>query len=225
MERRRYSRMLAGSTGVVVFLLFMITLDLVPGLGTWVRTDREVHRWFFEERTAWLIDVCRGFSDVIDWQGAPLLVLAVSIAAFRFGERREAVFMALAAASAYLFSTLAKELIGRVRPDSKYQAVLIDSPSFPSGHALHSIVFYGAAALLVHRWVGHRFGAAFVAVVAVLAVVTGAARVYLGVHWPSDVLAGWVLGVLWLAICWSLFRMWELRPERTTMHENLAQSE
>jgi membrane-associated phospholipid phosphatase len=225
MERSSYFRSALASAAAIAVFLSLVILDLVPGLGTWVRTDREVHRWFFDERSAWLVDVCRYLSDLIDWQGAPLLVLAVTLAALRWGKRSEALFMALAVLSAYAFSTLTKELIGRVRPDSVYQAVLIDSPSFPSGHALHSVVFYGAAALLIHRWTGRRRNVLLAVGVSALALATGLARVYLGVHWPTDVLAGWILGGLWLILIWSAFRSWELRRVGNGPAEKLAQSE
>lgn len=197
--------------GIGFLIVFAVLLDLIPFLDAWVRTDRDIHQWFFDVRRPWLVDVMRLVSDLIDWTGALILVVVVSVLALRIGHRREAVFMVLTAAGAYALSTALKEVVGRVRPDVIYQAVLIDSPSFPSGHALHSVAFYGAAAFLVNRWTGEakaRFLAGFVVFMALL---TGVSRLYLGVHWPTDVLGGWLLGVCWFVFCTSLFRWFETR--------------
>jgi undecaprenyl-diphosphatase len=214
----RHPHAAGAATVAIVLLLTLLALRFIPLLDTWVSVDRDVHRRVFDLRSDWLTEVMRFVSDLVDWVGAVVLVVVISILAFRFGHRREALFMALTAACAYAFSTFAKEIIGRDRPDSIYQAVLIDTPAFPSGHAVHSVAFYGAAALLLTRWTSGSKRLLLTSAVILLALLIGTSRVYLGVHWPTDVIGGWLLGGLWLTFCWSLFRWYEevrvLPPDR-----------
>ncbi len=94
---------------------------------------------------------------------------------------------------------LQKSGIGRLRPVLHEQLVLVTSSSFPSGHAANATITCLAIALLLGRrplWIG---------AAAALAVAIGISRVMLGVHWPSDVVAGWSFGLLWLAAALWLF--------------------
>jgi undecaprenyl-diphosphatase len=96
-----------------------------------------------------------------------------------------------------------KHLVGRGRPPASVVLGPVDNGySFPSGHTLFSTVFFGLVALLVaDRLAGRRGGRALAVVGWVVASVTvGASRIYLGYHWFTDVAAGWVLGVLVLAL-------------------------
>jgi undecaprenyl-diphosphatase len=100
-----------------------------------------------------------------------------------------------------------KALFARPRPDVVPHAQFVDSPSFPSGHALVSTAVYGAlgavgANLLRER----RMKIYVISLSVVLSLVIGLSRVYLGVHYPSDVLAGWTLGLLWAIFCWVIAR-------------------
>lgn len=90
----------------------------------------------------------------------------------------------------------AKDWIGRVRPDANDHLVAVQSYSFPSGHAANSAVVWLALALLLPRTENGRAWAVWGAVVLILAI--GASRVMLGVHWPSDVIAGWAFGLFWI---------------------------
>ncbi len=99
--------------------------------------------------------------------------------------------------------------LGEARPDKHFWWVKVHSASFPSSHAAISMFFYLFLALLLtrmgtrHRWV---IGAALAVVGAI-----GVSRVMLGVHWPSDVIAGWSFGMLW-ALAWSLALCFVRRP-------------
>jgi undecaprenyl-diphosphatase len=113
-----------------------------------------------------------------------------------------------------------KMLVGRVRPDAA--GALVDLPasaSFPSGHAFGALLVAGLAAWAVHR-VSPRAGAWFALVGGVLALLVGVSRVYLGVHWPSDVAAGWLLAGAWLVATVWIHRRWvPARPERSDGRE------
>lgn len=93
----------------------------------------------------------------------------------------------------------------RPRPDLVAHVVDVTSMSFPSGHAMLSAVTYLTLGALVARAQERRRLRAYTLGAAVfLTLLIGASRVYLGVHWPTDVLAGWCLGAAWALLCWSV---------------------
>lgn len=109
-----------------------------------------------------------------------------------------------------LLVVLLKNLFQRARPDL-FRVIAETGYSFPSGHALLSLCFYGIAAFLIIRnistWRG-RLAVATVAILFILAI--GISRIYLGVHYPTDVVAGYAAGSMWLAFCIS-FLIWQQR--------------
>jgi len=135
-----------------------------------------------------------------------------------WGRRRSGVVLAALMAADPLVAGILKALFDRPRPP--VSGMLIAAPSdaaLPSGHAMATLVFYGSLALIAcleTRSIARRVGAIAAAVVAVLLV--GASRVVLGVHWPSDVLAGWVFGSLLVAAGWGALALWTRMsgPER-----------
>ena len=108
-----------------------------------------------------------------------------------------------------------KRLVGRERPALVDHLVEVSSASFPSGHASNSAIIYLTMALTVMQIVP-RQAARWFLFAATLALVgtIGASRVYLGVHWPSDVLAGWSAGALWALAWWALGSWLRLRHAR-----------
>ncbi len=113
-----------------------------------------------------------------------------------------------------LIGTLLKGIYQRPRPDLVPHAVYTVSTSFPSGHSMMSAVTYlTLGALLARSEKRRRVKAYFMIVAAFLSGAVGVTRVYLGVHWPTDVLAGWTAGALWALLCWSAAR-WLQRRHR-----------
>lgn len=99
---------------------------------------------------------------------------------------------------------LAKWVFGRERPALVDHLVTVDSASFPSGHAANSAIIYLTIALLAIQVIPRAPARAFLLVATILLVTAiGFSRVYLGVHWPSDVLAGWAFGTLWALAWWA----------------------
>ncbi len=126
------------------------------------------------------------------------------------GRRREAVSLAVCLGGAALLNFLLKHLFERARPDM-FKVISAAGYSFPSGHAMVSLCFYGMVAYLVGRHIP-RLGPQLLlyGLTASLVIVIGLSRIYLGVHYPSDVLGGYVAGATWLVWCVSLLWSWEL---------------
>ena len=116
-----------------------------------------------------------------------------------------ALYLALAIGGGILMSTLLKNLFDRPRPDLVPHGQVVYTSSFPSGHSMMSaVVFLTLGALLAGVQTDLRLRAYLLSVAALLALLVGASRVYLGVHWPTDVLAGWTAGAAWALLCWVI---------------------
>lgn len=119
--------------------------------------------------------------------------------------RRTAVFVFLAIAGGQLMSSLLKAGFERPRPDLVPHGMTVYTASFPSGHAMMTAIVYLTLAALLARSESRTRLKAFLLLLAVsVTLLVGVSRVYLGVHWPSDVLGGWMIGSAWAAGCWSL---------------------
>lgn len=140
--------------------------------------------------------------------GFPLIIFTVAaVAGFFIVTKRygAALFMVLSVGSGALLSSTLKQYYARPRPDLVDPLDAVHTASFPSGHALLTTVAYLTLAALVIGFLEDRRARAYVLSVAVLvAVVVGVSRVYLGVHWPSDVAAGWALGAAWASFSWLI---------------------
>ncbi|HEY7772601.1 MAG TPA: phosphatase PAP2 family protein [Marinagarivorans sp.] len=147
----------------------------------------------------WLEESAR---DITALGGIPILTLVtIFLATYLWmgGDYRAVMFIALVVIGALLLSFGLKHLIGRPRPDLVSHGTQVYSLSFPSSHAMMSAAIYYAMGLLARESLvlrRRRINAVFF--LAVLIVLIGVSRVYLGVHWPTDIVAGWILGVLWV---------------------------
>jgi len=134
--------------------------------------------------------------------GDPTLLIAASLLAllWLWRMRRGRLGLALLAVTltGRALSEAQKYWIARARPNIEPHLVVVKTSSFPSGHATSSMIFYLTLALVIAangRW---RFSATAAAVA--ISLLVGISRVMLGVHWPSDVVGGWALGMLWVLL-------------------------
>ena len=120
---------------------------------------------------------------------------------------REALMILIAVGGGQILSSLLKLGIDRPRPDLVSHLAEVQTLSFPSGHAMMSAVTYLTLGSMLAGIVPGRVTKVYVLGVAVLlTLMVGVSRVYLGVHWPSDVLAGWCAGFAWAMLCWLVAR-------------------
>jgi undecaprenyl-diphosphatase len=138
-----------------------------------------------------------------------LLTALVVVFLLVAGRWQVALFVLVAVGGGQIVSTLLKLGIDRPRPDLVSHLMVETSRSFPSGHAMMSAVTYLTLGSLLARIVPERrLKIFFIAVAVFLTAIVGISRVYLGVHWPSDVLAGWCAGFVWAIGCWLVARWW-----------------
>ncbi len=152
------------------------------------------------------------------WLAAgPAAIPLALLLAFVLRRRGGALFAWLyiaACLSGWALNILLKELTHRVRP-AGISPLLTDAGfySFPSGHSMLALLVFGFGALLLARTV-HR-GAVRVAIIglgATITVLVGLSRIYLGAHWPSDVLGAFLAGAFWAATCIVAARRWRIAP-------------
>ncbi|MBS7536678.1 phosphatase PAP2 family protein [Ancylobacter sonchi] len=134
------------------------------------------------------------------------------------GKRGAALFMLVATGGGALLSLALKIGFDRARPDVVGHLVDVHTLSFPSGHAMGAAVTYLTLGVLIVRTESQRRIKIYVLGVAVtLTLLVGLSRIYLGVHWPTDVLAGWCAGSAWALLCWLaanwLQRRGKIEPE------------
>lgn len=125
-------------------------------------------------------------------------ILAVVFPLLLWGRRRaDALWLALMMAGGTALNLILKQIFAAPRPDLLPHLDIVQSYSFPSGHAAGNMMLFGALAMLAARRSIYWMAGVMIALI-------GVSRVWLGVHWPSDVLAGWVTGFGWLLLC----RVW-----------------
>lgn len=131
------------------------------------------------------------------------MVVAVAGYLIAIGRWRRACALLACAVTGSLMVELAKLFFDRPRPDLVPHGVSTLSLSFPSAHATQASVVYLSIAAVVAAHETSLAGRSFLlATAAIVALAVGLSRVYFGVHWPSDVAAGWALGAAWASACW-----------------------
>lgn len=179
-------------SGAIMISLIARFTEFFPG-------DKTITRNLQSHRSHWLRRFMIGISEPgFPKIGVPLTFgIAGIFWALRF--RLESIFILLASSSNIL-NWIVKRLIKRPRPARELVTVarVINEPSFPSGHVMHYVNLFGLLNyLLVTNWRSGRLRNILVAISTALIILVGPSRVYLGAHWPSDVMAGYIYGGLW----------------------------
>jgi undecaprenyl-diphosphatase len=163
----------------------------------------------------WLAGVARDFTALGSIGVLSFVTLVIGGYLALQGRARLAIFVVTAVATGILLSSALKLGFDRARPDLVPHATTVYSPGFPSGHALLSAATYlTLAALLAQVQPRRNLRIFLLGVAAALILVIGVTRVFLGVHWPSDVIAGWAAGTVWAVLCWRMARPLTVTPPR-----------
>jgi membrane-associated phospholipid phosphatase len=127
----------------------------------------------------------------------------------------EAKIFAIDCAGGVILSYGLKSVFGKIRPNLWQSAIEEVSYSYPSGHALGSTVLYGFLAYLFATRFPQFSGLIYLLAVVLIGVI-GLSRLYLGVHWPTDILGGYGIGFLWLTFCITMLKLQKMKQLTTT---------
>ncbi len=212
-------------TNVDLFMLVVLTILVIT---SWVVAELadEVQEGSTQRWDNWVLRQFRGPADMTTpvgpawfreaWRditalgsGAVLALVTLGVAGYLLLRRqhRTLVLLIVATFGGALLSLLLKSLFSRPRPPFASEEVYVLTSSFPSGHSmLSAAVYLTLGALLARTSNRYRHKVYFLGVAAVITGLIGFSRVYLGVHYPTDVLAGWGFGLIWALLFWLIAR-------------------
>lgn len=154
---------------------------------------------------AWLVEAARDLTSLGSILVVGIITLAVAGYLFLAAKPAVAWLMLIAVVGGIALNDLLKFMFARARPDFVTHATRVFTTSFPSGHAtLSAITYLTVAALLARSQPSFALSLYFMSLAAFLTVLIGVSRIYLGVHYPTDVLGGWCIGVAWAIGCWVI---------------------
>src|SRR5688572_19330291 len=211
--------------GIAAVALFALIAKAVTA-GVTQSFDERVLRWFELHRTAMLDTVMLEITTLGTGVVLVMIVLVASVFLWQTQHRWSVYLLMLGVLGGKLFNTILKAFFERPRPSVVQWVTEVHSASFPSGHAMSSMVVYGSVAYLVGRLEPTaRLRRTTWALAAVVILAIGVSRMYLGVHYPSDVIAGFMGGLAWLAFVASTMTALKFfsrrRPETHTEEHDL----
>lgn len=183
--------------------------------------DRMVYRWAASMRSDPATLFFLTFTHIGGPTGLAVIALGGAVLLFEQKHRGLALYVAVTGSMSGLLNLLLKEIFARSRPDLAEALRRASGYSFPSGHAMGSMVVFGSLAYVVARIHGRwRLRSATIAALLSSILAVGLSRVYLGVHWISDIAAGYVAGMTWLVVATVTFEtFWRIREIRSRPKE------
>ncbi len=217
-DRTELGLLLGGLVVIVLLLGFAQLSDLVSGGETQQFDDRvlQAFRRADDPGTpigpAWLQSAAIDITALGSGWVLGLIVLAIVGFLFLQGMRRTGTFVLIASAGGWFLNSGLKAIFERPRPEVVPHLREVFSASFPSGHAMTSAAVFLTLGAMLMRMSERRATKVYcMAMAMLLTVLVGTSRVYLGVHYPTDVLAGWIAGFTWALLCWVVERALERR--------------
>jgi membrane-associated phospholipid phosphatase len=206
--------LIGAAASVVMIWAFAFIADEIPEQSLLVRVDRAIVDWLQTHGT----ESGETFFNLVSWLGAQAMVGVAVIVVLGLAHRRDwlrARALTVAIAGGAALNSLLKALFHRGRPETATEFITHQSWSFPSGHAMSSLVGFGFLAyLLLERATDRRARAAIIVATAIVVGLIGFSRLYLGVHYLSDVIAGYLAGAVWLLACITGYRLAKERAVR-----------
>ena len=176
--------------------------------------DRAVLTWIHAHGTGWLDTSAMEVTALGSFVVLAVIGLMVSLLLWHLEKERYVALIWLAVTGSLVLNQTLKAVFARARPDVFERLVDVGNLSFPSGHAMNSMVFYTVISYSIGHVVGPgRARTVVYTLGAILIGVIGWTRMYLGVHYPSDVVAGYTVGFAWATICAVLTEAWGKRLE------------
>src|SRR5690242_16814216 len=177
-----------------------LTQDVI-GHDDTVLADPHVTAWVITHRTGWLTSALQ----VLTWLGSLAVIIPAGLATglyflIRRRDWRPLALLTAAVAGAVGLYDIVKAVVGRPRPPAAIWIGHYTGAAFPSGHATQSVAFYAMLAIVLGAGLSIRGRAILWSAAALIVLIVGASRIYLGAHWLTDVLAGYALGASWVAI-------------------------
>ncbi|MCF2526452.1 phosphatase PAP2 family protein [Yinghuangia soli] len=201
-----YTAAVAAAAAVFGTLLLLVVFGWDMLFRVDARVARDLHEWLVDSPAT-----TRTIRILSDWVWDPntfrLLTLALAVALWAAGNRRVAMWAAAVMALGGLSGGLCKLAVARERPTFADPVDTAEGFSFPSGHALNGVLGCGVLVIGLWPYLPRRARPAVVAVAVVSAVGVGFTRIALGVHYLSDVVAGWALGIVVLGVFWLAFEL------------------
>jgi undecaprenyl-diphosphatase len=165
----------------------------------------------------WLQHVVGDLTALGGYAVLTLWVIVAALYLIAVGKKGAALLTIFAVGGGAFLSEALKMGFARPRPDVVEHWAVVQSASFPSGHAMLSAIVYLTLGMLFARLhEKRRIKALSIGVGIALTLIIGLSRIYLGVHWPTDVIGGWALGAAWASLCWLV----ALRLQRAHLVEN-----
>ncbi|MGQ0636710.1 MAG: phosphatase PAP2 family protein [Planctomycetaceae bacterium] len=206
---------LAVVVGVWVFLglVHLVATGQTQDLDRWLMQSlRNADNQASPLGPRWVEEVGRDFSALGGFAVLTLIVVTAAGYLVIVQKRHAALLVVVASLGGLVVMQMLKTLIDRPRPEIVPHLARVTTASFPSGHAMLSAVVYLTLGALLARFVPQRRLKTYLLAVALfLTFLVGASRVFLGVHYPSDVLAGWTAGLVWAVLCWLATRFLQRR--------------
>ena len=195
ISRKRYWKEISDKFDQTILLFFRHSGDVSQPIGP-----------------PWFQEMARDVTALGSYVVLVIVIAAVAIYLF-MAQQRAAGFWVLATfGGGILLSNLLKFVFERSRPDLAIHVTRVFTTSFPSGHAtLSAIAYLTLGALLSGLHASAGFKVYFLTVAVLLTIAIGISRIYLGVHYPTDVLAGWCVGAAWAILSWVLFTRFRTR--------------
>lgn len=185
------------------------------------QTDVRFSNWLHVHATPWLTKVLLAITHLHSTIGITIMTLIICVILWRRRSRYWIIKLCVTIYGGMLLNRWLKEVFHRARPHFDDPLLSLTTYSFPSGHTMAATVFYGALCVfLISKVRGLQRRVLIVLASLLMISLVGFSRIYLGVHYLTDVIGAMIEGVAWLTICFTAFEMIRLRPRRRVISDS-----